>query len=247
MKPVKPGRNSIMAGALWVSLVLAMFASMHHVADQFGSLERPGNEALGWAAAIAIDAGILALAYGLRTRRKANRSRGASARLWFGVLFLTGISITANFLAAQSVRPDAIFQSVAFSATLPIIVILLADVVSSDDEKAAKRADTADANAAKVSELTRQLADTARQLAEANDNVAKLTDRLARVTDNDSQAVITDRTKAGFLSFMQTGNGNRPANQNDIMALYGVSERTAYRWWQEWQEMAPELDGEKRN
>jgi transposase len=49
---------------------------------------------------------------------------------------------------------------------------------------------------------------------------------------------------------MQTGNGNRPANQNDIMALYGVSERTAYRWWQEWQEwqeMAPELDGEKRN
>jgi hypothetical protein len=144
MKITKPGRNSLMAGALWLSLILAMFASMHHVADQFGWLERPGNEALGWAAAIAIDAGILALAYGLRTRRKANRSRGASFRLWAGVFFLTGISITANFLAAQAVRPEAIFQAVAFSATLPVIVILLADVVSSDDEKAARKVEQVD-------------------------------------------------------------------------------------------------------
>lgn len=239
---MKTSISKIMTAVLWIALVLAMFASMHRVAYQFGLLENQGNEWMGWVSAIAIDASIVALAYGLRTRKKANKGKGSVARLWAGVGFLTFISISANFLSALSVRPDNLFEAAAFSATLPIIIILLSDITASDDERAAKKADALSDVEKENKELKRQAATTDKQMAEyvatnssLSAEVSELTDVIASMSVKREEPVMADRTKDGFMTHMRTGNGDRPSSVPDIVALYGVSERTAYRWWTEWQ------------
>ena len=231
--------NRLMGFALWASLVLSMLASMHHVAASFGYLEQPGFEWMGWAAAVAIDSGIVTLTYGLRVRRKANRGRTAMLRLAAGVIFLMVISIVANVTAALSVRPDAIFQAVAFAATLPIIVILLSDIASSDDARAAHKIEQADAKNSEVTELRRQLAEMTRQRDELVAKLADMTrqrdESAASLAEMQAIPVATDRSKASFMMHMNTGNGDRPAGVPDIVKQYGVSERTAQRWWSEWQ------------
>jgi hypothetical protein len=273
MPHIKINPSSLMTRILWVSMILAMFSSMHHVADQFGALEKPGSEGFGWCAAVAIDASILALTYGLRARRKANRDKGtkilffrlngSSVRLWFGVLFLTGISIAANYLAARSVKPDETFQAIAFAATLPIIVILLSDIASADDEKAAKRQEATEERDSTVSELRRQLSDSAARVltltAQVSDMTAQVSELRRQLSDSESQVTVSGiqlsdsesqgpasvmtktasvMTKEDFFTIMRTGNGNRPAGVSDIMEQFRVRERTAYRWWSEWQKLS---------
>jgi hypothetical protein len=50
---------------LWLSLVLALAGSLKHLAGIFASID--GNTVMGWLQAIAIDAGLFALAYSIRS------------------------------------------------------------------------------------------------------------------------------------------------------------------------------------
>jgi len=137
---------------LWAAYLLTLAASMGHVAWAFGTLEFAGSAWVGWLAALAVDAGLAALAYGVQQRKRARRS---ARDLWAGVLLFAAISAFANLLHAMTavtgetvtlvtfgtVDALALAKAVILSASLPVLVVYLGEVVSSDDAQAAEQAD----------------------------------------------------------------------------------------------------------
>ncbi len=62
-------KQSIANIVLWLAYGLALAASLNHVAWAFGTLEFAGHAWTGWLAALAVDAGLAALAYAIQQRR----------------------------------------------------------------------------------------------------------------------------------------------------------------------------------
>jgi hypothetical protein len=140
-------KTGVINGALWLALLLTMGASIQHLAWVFGTVERPGYEWLGWIPAVAVDAGLAALAYTIQQRKKAKRP---TAVLWGGVAGFALISALANLYHALAVEGVAlagtwIMYAKAFvlSATLPAMYIFLGEIVSGDDATAARTSEQA--------------------------------------------------------------------------------------------------------
>ncbi len=142
-----PERQQVLNWVLWAAFLLAMSASVGHVAWAFGELEFEGSRWAGWLAAIAVDAGLAAIAYSIQQRKRAKRPTWP---LWIGVAIFSLISAFANLLHALAARSGAVtvatfsavdplvlFQAVALSASLPVLVLYLGEIVSSDDAQAA--------------------------------------------------------------------------------------------------------------
>lgn len=139
---------------LWAAFILALASSVQHIAWTFGTVEQPGREWLGWLPALAVDAGMAALAYAIQQRRKAKRSVVAP---WIGVVIFAMISALANFFHALTVEsggittlaaigaidPLLIAKAAFLSATLPALVVYLSEIVSSDDAVTARASETA--------------------------------------------------------------------------------------------------------
>lgn len=130
---------------LWLALILAMAASIQHLAWTFGTVERPGYEWLGWIPALAVDTGLAALAYTIQQRKRAKRP---VVILWAGVVGFASVSAIANLYHALAVEGVAltsawitIAKAVVLSATLPVAYIFLGEIVSSDDAGAATKAE----------------------------------------------------------------------------------------------------------
>lgn len=137
---------------LWGALALALLSSVSHLAFTFGMLERVSW--LGWIPAIAVDAGLLALAYSIQQRRRAKRN---AITLWAGVILFAIISMIANLYHALSVEGTGTITiatlasvdwlqlglAIVLSATLPVMVVYLGEIVSSDDAAEALRAERA--------------------------------------------------------------------------------------------------------
>lgn len=172
---------------LWLSFLLAMGASISHLAWTFGTVERPGWEFLGWIPAIAVDAGLAALAYSIQQRKRAKRPVKI---LWAGVASFALISALANLYHALAVEgvtitTDLIVYAKAFvlSATLPAMYIFLGEIISGDDatlaEKAAKQSER---------EQRRQDLEAERQNAEAK--------RLLLAAENEQKRLEAERLQA---------------------------------------------------
>lgn len=143
-------RYATPATALWLALVTVLVASWAHVAGTFGTLEHGGAPA--WLrtlapftapmAAVAVDVGLIALAWGVGARARA----GKPARdLWAGVAVFAALSALANFDHALSVVAGpgdtngvatfvalpryAQLKLIALSATLPLLALYLARVL----------------------------------------------------------------------------------------------------------------------
>jgi hypothetical protein len=139
----------VINGVLWLAFILAMLSSVNHIAWTFGTVEQPGRDWLGWIPAIAVDAGLAALAYTIQQRRKVKRP---VAILWAGVAIFALISALANLYHALAVESGGITSLAAIgaidvlliakaaflSATLPALVVYLSEIVSSDDAAVAK-------------------------------------------------------------------------------------------------------------
>ena len=147
--------RKILGASLWATFILALVSSMSHVAWTFSTLERPGQEWAGLLAALAVDCGLASLAYAIQQRR---RVKGRSTlSLWVGVIALTFISAYANVLHALSVSGD-LLKAITLSVTLPLLVVYMGEIVSSDDAAAAERAERelAKAEAKAERELAKQ-------------------------------------------------------------------------------------------
>ena len=123
---------------LWASYILTMAASIGHLAWTFGTLEPAWSEWAGWLPALAVDAGLAALAYAIQQRKRAGRRAWS---LWLGVAVFAGISAYANTLHALSVAPGELVKALLLSAVLPLLVVYLGEIISSDDAAAAEAAE----------------------------------------------------------------------------------------------------------
>jgi hypothetical protein len=130
---------------LWLAFILAMAASIRHLAWTFGTVEHPGWEWFGWVPAIAIDTGLAALAYTIQQRKRAKRS---VAILWGGVAGFAAVSALANLYHALAVEEVAVFagwivyaKAIVLSATLPVAYIFLGEIISGDDATVAERSE----------------------------------------------------------------------------------------------------------
>ena len=120
---------------LWLALALALAGSLKHLAAIFASVD--GNTFMGWLQAVAIDAGLFALAYSIRTRKAERRN---VRTLWAGVSVFTGISVYGNYayglLATSGSLPAWIVATkpIVLAASLPILVLYLAELVSDNQQ-----------------------------------------------------------------------------------------------------------------
>lgn len=144
-------KHFVLNVVLWIAYALALASSVSHLAWAFGSLEFEGVQWLGWLPALAVDAGLAALAYAIQQRKRAKRD---TRMLWLGVGVFAGISAMANFLHAMTVQIGdvtlgtfasvdviALVKALVMSATLPVLVLYLGEVVSSDDAANASEMD----------------------------------------------------------------------------------------------------------
>jgi hypothetical protein len=139
---------------LWLALALALAGSLKHLAAIFANVD--GNISMGWLQAVAIDAGLFALAYSIRLRKVAKRS---TKILWFGVAMFTTISIYGNLsyglLATGGSLPGWIVATKPYilAGSLPILVLFLSELLSDDRQHAAKEAEKEAKKLAKSSKL----------------------------------------------------------------------------------------------
>lgn len=168
----------VMIRLLWLAYFLALFASVTHVAWAFSLLEEPGWEIVGWFAAVAIDVGLAALAYGIQQRKRAGRR---ARDLWAGVVFFAFISAFANVLHAVAIEtgktvvwetfntldPLTFLRAIFFSASLPALVIYLSEIVSADDARKAQATIDEMEKARKTTERSERRAEQARIKAQA--------------------------------------------------------------------------------
>lgn len=171
-------KSGVASAMLWFAFGLALFASIGHVAWAFGTLEQIGNEGAGWLAAGAVDLGLAALAYGIQQRKRAGRG---ARDLWIGVLIFAGISAFANLLHAiasevsgvivwasfSTIDTLTLIKAVVLSASLPILVVYLGEIVSADDARVAQAAIDAALKARRTAERAEKKAESARIREEA--------------------------------------------------------------------------------
>ena len=117
---------------LWLALILALAA-------MFAGID--GNLVYGYLSAIAVDAGLFSLSYSLKLRKGEQRG---TAILWLGIVLFTAISVYGNYsyglTAIGRPLPNWIetSQPIVLAASLPILVLYLAELVSDNRQHAAR-------------------------------------------------------------------------------------------------------------
>jgi hypothetical protein len=216
---------------LWAAYLLTLAASIGHVAWAFGTLEFPGSAWVGWLAALAVDAGLAALAYGVQQRKRARRS---ARDLWAGVLLFAGISAFANLLHAMTavtgftvtlatfaaVDALALAKAVILSASLPLLVVYLGEVVSSDDAQAAEQAER---ERVKVERLAERDRVKAGQFEVSNTTAMDTARAVKAEQDAHAKATALD-TLAGYLD----ANPDTPVAE--LARMIGRSRTTVYSY-----------------
>jgi DNA-binding CsgD family transcriptional regulator len=125
---------------LYISLILALVASLSHVAFAFSTVNN-GDMLSGYISAVAVDLGMLALAGGINRRKS---QKVSTKSLWAGVIVFSLISTYANWLSGishvvsiESYQENWLvsLRPIILSAVLPLLVIYLSEVVSGDYQR----------------------------------------------------------------------------------------------------------------
>lgn len=116
---------------LWLALLLALAGSLKNLAAIFAAVD--GHWLMGWLQAIAIDAGVFALAFSIRVRK----AQGRTARpIWVGLALFSAISIYGNLayglLATTGQLPTwmIVTKPYLLAASLPVLVLFLSELLS---------------------------------------------------------------------------------------------------------------------
>lgn len=200
--------------ALWGCFILALVASWSHVKWAFEMLE-VDNRWVPWVAATAVDGGLFALAYSIQQRRRAERG---TFWLWVGVAAFAGISMLANWLHAQAVLYGTEFvststiknvMSFAFSGVLPLLVVYLGEIVSSDDAVAVAEREKEDARRERAAAKIKRESDRLQQRIDA---LQKENNRLQKEIENQANVV------TGLDNLLQQLN---PKAQHSLLYIAG--------------------------
>ena len=116
---------------LWLALVLAMTGSLKHLTAVFASVD--GDYLFGLIQAVAVDAGLFALAYSIRQRKVTNKPTWF---VWCGVALFSLISVFGNYIYGQTALGGQLpgwvvwLKPIVLAASLPVLVIYLSEIVS---------------------------------------------------------------------------------------------------------------------
>ena len=207
---------------LWLALMLALIGSLKHLAAIFASIDE--DHLMGWFQAVAIDAGLFALAYSIRIRKNARRSTWP---LWVGVGLFSLISIYGNYayglLSTQGELPEWIstIKPIILAASLPILVLFLSELLSDDRQHAQAEAEARAKAEAK-----------AKAKAEASNNLPPST---LELLDQANQARTRDKETAmeNLLVYL---DDNPEATLRQAGRAIGRSKATAGKYVTELQE-----------
>ncbi len=226
---------------LWLAYILALASSVNHLAWAFGKLEF--TPWVGWIPALAVDFGLAALAYAIQQRKRARRQ---TRMLWYGVIAFSAISAFANLLHAIAVVSAAdtnitwetikavdgltLTKAIILSASLPLLVVYLGEIVSSDDADAAKAAEREQRRQERAEEAaTPEAAVIRAEARKAAGTVVKMVKtkprRQARRSPEFDRLLEAVHEQAGFEPFGQadvqewTGRG-----KTSVYALLGYGE-----------------------
>lgn len=133
-------RDRFTLAVVVVAYGLALAASYTHIAQVFAQLESPGQQWVGYVAALGIDGALAALALAVHVRARAGYG---TTSLWVGVVVFAALSAWANALhtlqvltdgaltaeAVQALDPLAWANTLLLSASLPLVVVYLAHVI----------------------------------------------------------------------------------------------------------------------
>lgn len=120
---------------LWLALVLAMIGSLKHLTAVFASVD--GDYLFGLIQAVAVDAGLFALAYSIRQRKATNKPTWF---VWCGVALFSLISVFGNYIYGQTALGGNVpgwivwLKPIVLAASLPVLVIYLSEIVSDNRE-----------------------------------------------------------------------------------------------------------------
>lgn len=224
---------------LWLAYILALASSVNHLAWAFGKLEF--TPMVGWIPALAVDFGLAALAYAIQQRKRAKRQ---TRMLWYGVMAFSAISAFANLLHAIAVVSAAdtnitweaikavdgltLTKAIILSASLPLLVVYLGEIVSSDDAEAAKVAEREQRRQEKVEDAAVIRAETRKEAgtgARGRRPEASKSRRPSRHSPEFDRLLEAVHQQAGFEPFSQgqvqewTGRG-----KTSVYALLGYGE-----------------------
>jgi len=210
--------------ALWTALLLALAGSIRHVAWAFATLEA-GNMTWGYVQAAAVDIGLTALAYAIQQRR---RERRGTRTLWLGVLVFSGISAYANLLHGMFFASDigldgwTLARPFLLSAVLPLLVLYLSEIISSDVQHAYLRQERGRQAAARAAR---------RQQAAARKQAAHLS-KAAEPSKSDTKTATLSKSdaKAVLLDTLRT---QPDAKSDALAAAIGRSRSTMYNYLDE--------------
>lgn len=129
-----------LTGLLYLTLILSLASSLNHVAYAFSTVNN-GSMIIGYGTGLAIDLGLLVLAASINHRKKQQKRTNM---LWGGVFLFSAISIYANWLSGvvhlQTIEVATNqmgsfligLRPILLSGVLPILVIYLSEVLSSE-------------------------------------------------------------------------------------------------------------------
>lgn len=126
----KPSLSQVL---MWIALILALAGSLRHVAYTFTSID--GGRIWGFVQAVAVDVGLFALVLGITQRRRVHRP---TRLLWLGIGLFSAISVYANLAYGLTFTLDSVPDWIVHSkpwvlaATLPVLVMYLAEVAGTD-------------------------------------------------------------------------------------------------------------------
>jgi len=214
---------SLVQGGLWLALVLALVGSLRHVAWAFATLENSDLMA-GYVQAVAVDVGLVSLAYGIQERKRQARSTWV---LWGGVGLFSAVSIYANTLHGLRYMTDIGLSAWAWldawrpfvlSAVLPVLVMYLSEVAGQNVNYAVKLAERE--RKAEERRLSRELSNAAEV-----DTLA-----LARTVKAEQDAMSKAAILDTLLDIYRDNPGARPTQ---VARQIGRSRTTLYAYLSE--------------
>jgi len=209
-------KQSAVQWLLWTALILALLGSLRHVAHTFTSIDN--NVAWGWVQAVAVDAGLFALALGITQRRRLRRS---TRWLWVGVGLFSGISIYANLYYGLTFTLNTLppwmvnTRPYVLAATLPILVLYLAEIVGSDVSYIVKKVEREQRRTEQATQVTEQPASIERARAVHAEMVSSEQDQRRRqVVD-----ILVGAPDIGATELSRQLGVSRTTVYNDLEAL----------------------------
>lgn len=235
-KVIETKRARVIRSVLWISFILALAASVTHLIDVFGSLERPGDQWVAIVAALSVDGGIASLSYAWGWKRRTGQgARGTVAVLAFlmllstfanlshAVAVATGQTVTLSTFATLDLY--TLVKVLLLSASLPIVAFSLGELLSADDTHTAVHA--------------QRMANTERKAERARVREVQTTEGggtfPAPIEHARRVKVERDRTrKADALNAMVEHLDTQPdAPVSELVTLTGRSRTTIYNYLRE--------------